>query len=160
MKSVCFTGHREVKETDTIRYLLDKVLTDLIEKGVTDFYAGGALGWDMLCEKAVLNLREEFPHIRLNLILPCPPEIQIAKWNSSERSEYFRIYTASDSVKILSDTYYDGCMKKRNQALVELSEICVCYCTRFRSGTGQTVRMAEKNNLTIINIADNPEILP
>lgn len=154
MDSVCFTGHRNVRETAYIMYTLTNLLTDLIENGVTEFYAGGAQGWDMLCERTVLNLREEFPQIRLHLILPCPPEIQTAKWSSEEREEYRRIFDAADSRKILSDTYYDGCMKKRNQLLVKLSDICVCYCTNPRSGTGQTVRMAQKNGLTVINIAE------
>ena len=154
MKSVCFTGHREIRETASITSLLNKTLTELIENGVTDFYAGGAQGFDMLCERAVLDIKEKIPQVRLNLILPCPPEIQTAKWNSSEKEEYYSILCAADSVKILSEKYYDGCMKRRNQALVMLSDICVCYCTRPRSGTGQTVRMAQEYNLNVINLAE------
>ena len=45
-------------------------------------------------------------------------------------------------------------MKKRNQRLVELGDICVCCYNenRIRSGTGQTVRIAEKQGKEIINI--------
>lgn len=154
MKSVCFTGHRNVRATDSLISLLNETLTELIENGAVEFYAGGALGFDMLCERAVLELREKFPHIRLNLLLPCPPEIQTAKWNSSDKEEFYRILDAADSKKILSDTYFDGCMKRRNHALVMLSDVCVCYCTRSGSGTGQTVRMAQKYNMTVINIAN------
>lgn len=34
---------------------LRNVLINLINEGVTDFYAGGAYGWDMLCEEMVLR---------------------------------------------------------------------------------------------------------
>ncbi len=71
MKSVCFTGHRNIKETAELKKALIKQLVKLIDEGATDFYAGGCVGFDMLCESAVIKLRERFPHIRLHLILPC-----------------------------------------------------------------------------------------
>ena len=45
-------------------------------------------------------------------------------------------------------------MKKRNARLAELGDICICYYNEkdFRSGTGQTVRMAEKAGKRIINM--------
>ncbi len=64
MKSVSFTGHRNVKETEKLKKALIKQLVKLIDEGATDFYAGGAVGWDMLCESAVIKLRERFPYIQ------------------------------------------------------------------------------------------------
>ncbi len=57
-------------------------------------------------------------------------------------------------VEVCSEHYYDGCMKVRNQRLVDLSDVCVCYYNESnkRSGTGQTVRMAERKHICIINI--------
>lgn len=46
-------------------------------------------------------------------------------------------------------------MKARNARLVELaSDYCICYWNpkNFRSGTGQTVRMAQKKGIEIINL--------
>lgn len=75
MQKIFFTGHRTIEnDKETIEKLMD-TLKKLISEGAVDFYAGGALGWDMLCEKAVIALRENLaPHIKLHLILPCPPE--------------------------------------------------------------------------------------
>ncbi len=53
MKTVCFTGHRDVKITRELKNRLMATLEKLIQNGCTDFYAGGAVGWDMLCEAAV-----------------------------------------------------------------------------------------------------------
>ncbi len=78
MKSVCFTGHRNVKETAELKKSLLEQLVKLIDEGADVFYAGGAVGWDMLCESSVIELRERFPHIKLHLFLPCPAEEQTA----------------------------------------------------------------------------------
>ncbi len=153
MKSVCFTGHRNIKETAELQKALIKQLVKLIDEGATDFYAGGAVGWDMLCENTVIKLRERFPHIKLHLVLPCPAEEQTAKWSESAKTEYGRLLSAADTVEICSEHYFDGCMKLRNQRLVNLADLCVCYYSgKQHSGTGQTVRMTEKQKKTIINL--------
>ena len=154
MKSVCFTGHRNVRITNELLALLNKTLTDLIENGAADFYAGGALGWDMLCEQIVLDLRKKYPHIKLHLVLPCSEVEQTARWNDMQKEEYRKILNAANDIEYTSDHYYDGCMKVRNARLVELADCCVCYYdNRSRSGTGQTVRMAMDKGIKIINLA-------
>ena len=155
MNSVCFTGHREIKNERKLSRKLKRVLKELIKDGVTDFYAGGAIGWDMLCEQAVLKLRDKkYPDIKLHLILPCCEEEQTLKWNSEQKTMYHKILCEADSVEFVSQHYYNGCMKKRNQRLVDFADCCICYYdkTKSASGTGQTVRMAEKKGINIINI--------
>ena len=44
----------------------------MIGRGVTDFYNGGAIGFDMLCAKTVIALKAEYSDIKLHLLLPCP----------------------------------------------------------------------------------------
>lgn len=153
-KNVCFTGHRNVKETAKLKKALIKQLVKLIDEGATNFYAGGAVGWDTLCESVVIELRERFPHIKLHLILPCPAEEQTEKWSEDDKAEFRRLLLAADTVEICSKHYFDGCMKLRNQRLVNLADVCVCYYNgKQRSGTGQTVRMAERQGKTIINLS-------
>ena len=154
-QSCCFTGHRNIDVNDLNIVGIGNFLVELVTKcSVTDFYAGGALGWDMLCEKIVLKIREIHPHIKLHLVLPCPPEIQTAEWNSRQKEEYYKILEAADDFEIVSEFYDKNCMKKRNARLVELADVCVCYYINSRSGTGQTVRMAKRKGLTVVNIAD------
>lgn len=153
MKSCCFTGHRIIKSEDILVERLVDEITKLVKNGVIHFYAGGAIGWDTLCEKTVLNLRKEYPKIRLHLILPCPPEQQSLKWNTVQKQEFKKIIDSSDSVEVLSPNYYDGCMKKRNARLVDLADVCICYYNgKKTSGTAQTVRMAKEKNIEVINL--------
>ena len=154
MKKVFFTGHRKKIPNDADMVIFTAILLKLISDGATDFYAGGALGWDMICAYAVLKMREKYPDIKLHLVLPCPPEEQTAGWDVYHKEVYQKILEAADSVEIVSEHYDKNCMKKRNERLVELGDVCVCYYNkkRFRSGTGQTVRIAEKQGKKIINI--------
>ena len=154
-KKCCFTGHRNIKITHALKGRLWETLCRLVEEyNVTDFYAGGAVGFDMLCEKAVLALKKQYPEVRLHLILPCPPQKQSGKWNDGQKRLFADICEKADSCSILSNEYYQGCMKKRNEELVKNADCCVCYYNDEdpRSGTGQTVRMCKKRGIDIINI--------
>lgn len=155
MKTVFFTGHRTIEnDKETIKKLMD-TLKKLISNGASDFYAGGAIGWDILCEEAVIALRENLaPHIKLHLILPCPPEEQTAHWSAFDKEVYRKIYDSADSVEVLSEHYTKNCIKNRNAYLAELGDVCVCYFeeNRRHSGAAQTVRMAEKLGKEILNI--------
>ena len=86
-------------------------------------------------------------------MLPCCEEEQTLKWTDEQKARYHKILTAADSVEYVSKRYYDGCMKKRNERLVQLADCCLCYYDdrRKASETGQTVRMAQKKGIEIIN---------
>ena len=43
-------------------------------------------------------------------------------------------------------------MKERNSRLVNKADICICYLKNKRTGTGQTVRMAETKGIDVINL--------
>lgn len=128
----------------------------LVHDGVTEFYAGGALGFDTLAEQTVAELKKSYPQVRLNLVLPCPAEQQTRKWSAENKAEYYRLLSLADSIEICCEHYTADCMKKRNQRLVDLADICVCYFNpnNDRSGTGQTVRIANQKGLSIINVFD------
>ena len=155
-KSCFFTGHRILKITDTLYERLRETLVGFIENGATDFYAGGAIGWDMLCENTVLQLKTCYPHIKLHLILPCPPEEQTSRWRVPQKDEYYRILKAADSVETLSAAYHKDCMKIRNSRLADLGDICICYYNEQHryGGTYQTVNMAQKHGKSIFNLFD------
>ena len=156
-RSACFTGHRTIKADISIfSALLSSVIERLItDKGVTDFYAGGAYGFDAVSAFSVLHLKENYPEVKLHLILPCSKEEQSRKWTAEQKAELENLLRLANSVEYVSDRYYNGCMKARNARLVELaSDYCICYWNpkNFRTGTGQTVRMAQKKGIEVINL--------
>lgn len=152
MKSVSFTGHRRIAVTGDLKERLYLTLEALIKLGAGNFYAGGAVGWDTLCAETVLLLKEEYPQIKLRLVLPCPPQQQTAKFSEYQREAYQKILEMADEAEICSPEYFRGCMKKRNARLAELADAVVCYCSNPVSGTGQTLSMAQKRGVQIINL--------
>ena len=61
-------------------------------------------------------------------------------------------------MECVSQSYTKTCMKERNQRLIDLADVCVCWydsVNRPHSGTGQTVRMAEKKGIRVINLLSN-----
>lgn len=152
METCCFTGHRIIKVTPELVQRLHDTIIDMIESGVTDFYDGGAIGFDMLCAETVIELKAEYPDIKLHMLLPCPANEQIKGWNKTQITRYQKILQAADSISIVSEHYTKDCMKRRNERLVELSDCCIYYCTNPRSGTGQTVRFALNRGIRIVNI--------
>ncbi len=152
-KTCAFTGHRviAISRRAEIEKRLEEVLSSLIDKGVTTFIAGGALGFDTLAEKAVLKLKKAYPHIKLRLILPCPE--QDVKWREQDKAVYRDMLDMADSTEYVSDRYTDSCMLDRNRKMVDEADALVAfYDGRKRSGTAMTVNYAAKKGIPIINL--------
>jgi len=151
----CFTGHRRISSAETARVysLLLSTVDALIRRGVTRFACGGAIGFDMLAGEAVLSLRMNYPHISLNLILPCHD--QDALWQPRDKTRYSYLLSRADDITYVSDRYNPFCMMERNRRLVESADICVCYLKQNSGGTFYTVGQAGKAGLEIINLAQN-----
>ena len=150
-KACCFTGHRMVSaaDADVLRTALREEITRLAAQGVTEFYAGGARGFDMLAEEAVLEMRKSLP-VQLHLILPC--QDQDARWPQSLRLRFDGIKKAADTVQYITEAYDESCMRLRNDALVNAAAYCICYMQRERGGTVYTVKRARRAGLEIIHL--------
>ena len=151
--TVCFTGHRKILngEYEILALRLCETITNLIERGYRYFGVGGALGFDTLAAKTVLELKRTYPHIKLILVLPC--RNQTLYWTPCDKQIYDNICRLADKVTCLRDKYEPGCMHARNRHLVENSSVCVCYLTHYGGGTDYTVSYAENLGLEIINLA-------
>ena len=116
IKSVCFTGHRDLDGTETkiITDRLNSLLTQLAEqKGLRECFAGGAIGLDTVAALTVIGLKTKFTDLKLNLILPC--QGQEKSWDEEQKAVYNDIKAKADSVRILAQFFYNGCMQARNR---------------------------------------------
>ena len=152
----CFTGHRNIKNPDKIRRKIKKTALELIDRGVKAFSIGGAYGFDCLAGEEILKIRQYMPSLYFLVILPCPFEIFTHKWNEEDKQKLEYIMLNAFTSFPLQNEYTKDCYKKRNQHLINNSRYCVCYydVNNSRSGTAQTVRMAEKKGIEIINMFD------
>ena len=152
MRACCFTGHREIIEShrEKLMDLLARGIEYVYNEGVRDFYNGGALGFDTLAAQAVLSFRISHPDVKLHMILPC--QNQTRNWSAREIEMYEHILSVADTLEYVADEYYDGCMRVRNQRLVDLSDMIIAYVYRGGSGSSQTFRMAERAGLKTFNL--------
>ena len=93
----CFTGHRNIpqRKSGQIQERLRNEIVTAIQNGYTFFYAGGAIGFDTMAAQAVLELKAQYPYIKLILVLPCVN--QTDGWEQSDIDEYERIRACSVS---------------------------------------------------------------
>ncbi|MBE7047908.1 MAG: DUF1273 domain-containing protein [Ruminococcaceae bacterium] len=144
----CFTGHRIMPaDLKTIQSELRNYLCSLINDGFIYFGSGGALGFDMLAAETVLQLKKSYPHIKLSMILPCPNQDRF--WTQEQKNKYKIILTAADEIIYTSDTYYKGCMQKRNRCLVDSASCVLAYLERNTGGTKYTVDYANKTGVNV-----------
>lgn len=153
-RTVCFTGHRKIppKRMTSLARRLRTEIIELIDKGYLYFGTGGALGFDTLAAQTVLDLKSDYPQIKLILVLPCLA--QADAWSSDDKSIYESIKTNADKVVYISREYTKECMHKRNRHLVDNSSACICYLTEKTGGTAYTVEYANSKGLLVINTAE------
>lgn len=151
----CFTGHRAL-DRDEMKIASKRVAEQialLYEKGVHNYYAGGALGFDFAASVTLLNLKSIYPKLTLNLALPCHDHTK--KWTRAEIELFERVKSRADSCVYVSEEYDRGCMHKRNRYMVDRSRFCVSYLAKKSGGTANTVSYAMKKGLAVINLADS-----
>ena len=155
VRTVCFTGHRVIPAQHALRLpeLLESAITALVERGATTFRAGGAVGFDTVAALKVLELRERYPQVRLELILPCRDQTKL--WSREDVQVYEYVLHAADSHRFLFDSYVDGCMLERDRRLVSGSDVCVAYLARSHGGTAYTFSQAVRGGLETINLYDD-----
>lgn len=152
-RSVCFTGHRYLANCDipVISKRLDDLLEQCYQHDYCDFLCGGALGFDMLAAERVIALQRRHSDVRLIMILPCGD--QSNHWTGRDVVRYERLLYHADDIRVLSPSYYEGCMQVRNRHMIDRSSLCICYFRHPKGGTASTVAYAVRANVPVLNVA-------
>ena len=157
----CFTGHRpdalpafgdeRTEEMQSLVYLLNRAVEAAIEDGVTEFYVGGAQGFDTLAAECVLRQRALHPALSLHLALP--GQNQTSGWRSADKARYARILEQANEVWYAAELCSPESMRKRNRYLVDQTGRCIAYLRRMRGGTLYTVNYALDSGIPVDNLA-------
>ena len=162
MKTCCVTGNRpqkfpwkygEGKEHKKYLTNMERQIEELIESGYTYFISGGALGVDQDFAEAVLRAKQVHAGIELEIAVPC--RNQTARWSEAERLRYLSILEHADQVEVLSEHFTRYCMLKRNEYMVDKSDLVLVYWNGEESGgTWYTMQYANRRmkTLTIIRL--------
>lgn len=164
-----FTGHRPMKfsfgydEEDErcirLKLVMAQQIASLIESHVSLFYTGMAQGVDQWGAEIVLDMKRQYPYVRLIAVLPC--ETQADKWSVEQRERYFNTLPECDEVITLNAHYTSECMLECNRYLVDHADyLLAVYDGGGKGGTAYTVRYArEKKREIIIIHPDTLEII-
>lgn len=157
-RTCCFTGQGALTEEEAKRLerRLRELINVLIRRGYTHFCAGGGIGFDMLAELAVLDMKAVYPDIRLTLVLPYP-ELP-SGFSFPDSMNYDLILKMADRVVYTGELTSENCLHERDRRMVEMSDFCVCYLTRESSRTAYTAQYARKSRLPVLNLAEAKKI--
>lgn len=158
-----FTGHRRLPAhcKPMLVQKLRSTVSYLYAHGVTDFYAGGAIGFDTLAATAIIDLRRE--HTGMRLFLELPFLNQTDNWKEDEKRIYDFIVSQADGIHYAcAETVHTASrcrtlLLTRNRTMVDKCLHGIVYYSGIHGGTEYTVRYAEKMNRELVNLAEFTE---
>ena len=173
---VCFTGHRPDKLggydlnspknlaiKEAIKAEVIQIVEDYRGHEIT-FIFGGALGFDQIAFDVCFELKmSKFPFIQLEIAVPF--RFQYLKWIEPSCRKYFNQLSVADKITyvdlipqyqvrgILPDKYHPAKMQKRNEYMVDISDIVIGGWNGDRKGgTFNCLRYAWKEKKVVITI--------
>ena len=138
-KTCCFFGHREVTHNikDKLIAIIEKLIT---EDNVTEFYGGNQGQFDSMVYSVLKELKAKYPHIRYTVVLAYMPDEHIKK-------VYGEDTLIPDGMENVPKKF---AISKRNDWMIQQSEIAVCYVHKITGGAAKFREKAEKKGLKIL----------
>lgn len=159
-RTVCFSGHRPEKlplsgdsGANVIRYLksiLYMEILDSIAAGYNRFITGLARGVDLWAGEILMELKAEGE--KISIIAVKPYKTHGNNFTGEEKYSLGRLLSSADEVICLADEYRKGCFQRRNEYMVDHSGKLIAVVSDYRSGTGATIRYAEKQGIAVRTI--------
>lgn len=150
---VCFTGHRPEKlnmpEKNVKKYLYSEIANS-IQNGYTAFISGMARGVDMWAAEIVIELKKEFPQIKL--IAAVLFDGFESKWSYENQKLYNEILTRADLIRYICPSFSYSSYQIRNEWMVNHSSKVIAVWDGEKSGTKNTIDYTNKCGVEIVNI--------
>ena len=144
-KGCCGFGHREVFEN--ISKTISSAVRTAAEQGCEIFYTGAMGRFDEMYSSEVRALKKDYPNIKLICVMPYMTN------EINTQGDY--LYTLYDDILIpteLADVHYKAAITKRNQWIIQRSDLVIVYTKRNYGGAYNAKRYAERMNKEIITI--------
>ncbi len=159
-KRCSFTGYRPQKmpfgfnENDArcvdFKARLHATIEMLIEQGYAHFISGGAMGMDMFAAEAVIDLKEKYPWIILEMVSPF--DAQASKWQPEYQVRHDRLFDSADITTATGHEYTKGSMFRRNRYLVDNADLLLAAYDGQPGGTAMTCEYAQQTGIPVIKI--------
>ena len=160
MKTLCFTGHRPQKmggfgnspKVQSIKKALREEIILSLKEGYERFISGGALGVDQWAIEILIDLKKEYPNLKIVIARPFPSQDKI--WPEDSRKHFIKLCQQSDEVvDVNPDPFTSWKMQARNDYMINLSSRVIAVFDGTPGGTANAVKSAQKKNkeIRIIN---------
>lgn len=137
--NVTFCGHAKISNQDSVQTWLFEVTQALIEQGATIFYLGGYGAFDELAAWVLRKQKETHPDIELVLVRP------YLNRNMEDSGYDYSVYPPLESVPPRF------AISKRNQWMVQKSNVVVSYVLHDWGGAAATLRYARQKKKIILS---------
>ncbi|MBO5006027.1 MAG: DUF1273 family protein [Clostridia bacterium] len=162
----CVTGNRPKKfpfkrekgndKFDLYKTRLDYEIELLIKYGYDEFISGMAEGADLDFAESVIRYRNNGSYITFEAALPYPLKKTNKKYGYNIKK--IILLNSADKETVISKNYYRGCMQKRNEYMVDKSNLVLAIWNGDKSGgTWNTIKYAIKKgkNIRYIMLNEN-----
>lgn len=156
-KTVFFSGHRPEKlpnEGDEyssvinrLKSILYKEICYSVKDGYCNFMTGLARGVDSWAAEMILQIKVHNPNVKLICVKPF--EEHGKNWKGYDKWRLSHALEKADEIITISTEYKKGCLKERNQYMVDNADMLIAVVENYRSGTGQTIRLANTKGLAV-----------
>ena len=146
-RTCAVTGHR-VLPPDFDEEKLRKNLEKIIDDGYDVFLIGMAVGFDLLCFKTLLSIKESGKDVKICAVVPCSD--QSKRFSAEDKLFYDECMEKADFIAEEENTYFKNCMLIRDDYLVSNSSLLFAFFDgRKQGGTYYTINKATKNGLKV-----------
>ncbi len=148
--TVSFFGHREVSNFFLAEEQVENLIQELFySKEYVDFLVGRNGDFDQIVSSTIIRVKKDCGEENCSHILMLPYSTKEYRDNIEAFYEYYDlvdIYTNADRV------HYKSVIQKRNQDMVDRSDLVVFYLERDFGGAYKTYRYALKQEKNILKL--------
>lgn len=135
--TVTFCGHAEIVQADEVRNWLIHITESLILDGADTFYLGGYGAFDHLAAVVLRELKKTYRHIQIILVLAyLNRHVETSDYDST-------LYPELEGVPPRF------AISRRNEKMVEMSDVVVAYVTHDWGGAAKTLAYAKRKRKKI-----------
>ena len=142
---VSFVGHRRLCNITSIENDIERIILDLLkQKEYVEFFIGRNGDFDIAAASAVKRAQRAFGNHNstLTLVLPYHAKDEL----------YYAQYYDEILFPIPEKCHFNAAITKRNQWMVEHSELLISFVEATSGGAYQTMKYAEEKGVPIINL--------
>ena len=143
---VSFIGHRTLYNIRSVEDRIERLARELLlQKEYVEFYVGRNGDFDLVVASSIKRAQTVFGNHNstLILVLPYPAKDQA----------YYEAFYDEVCLPIDRKTHFKAAITKRNEWLIDHSDLLIAYVQTESGGAYQTMKYAQQKGIEIINIA-------